>query len=428
MAGAFTDLGSSFKELYPQEVVKPMVNDEAPFRKELKRAVPSRYQVSEGLVTFLAETGTISAMGQMADGIALPPSMDRTDVRLVLKPTNFAFAIELGLLTMTAAASNKSAFNGGEIERNTNNAISHLAWFIDSTYTGTHGTGRRARVESDGSNTFVADEPEGVKLLRKGLYLSTRTTDGGATVRDSMDGQRITQIARSTRTVTYGGTDRTLVAGDHIHVVTTTSQTLSSTFANGLRGLVDDATYLTTVHGASRSTYPELKANVFSNGGVARNLTENLLVSSAHEIQEISGKGITHIWTGPGQFEKYLEFIAPDKRIMASVSAPGSRSVGYKENEFKLYVPGADAMLHKSWTIIPGEVYLLNMDHFFHYVSKELGPLDLGGVNMFNLSPGSSTYNASLLGYVLAQENIGCERFDAQGVIRDLRDRQAGTL
>src|SRR6187401_3103445 len=135
MAGAFTDLEGGFKELYPQSVVEPMVNDEAPFRAELKKAVPSKLQVSEGLVTFLAETGGMSPMGQMADGIALPPTMNRVDTRLVLKPTNFAYGIELGFLTRNAANSNRSAFNGGEVQRNTNNAISHLGWFIESTYT-----------------------------------------------------------------------------------------------------------------------------------------------------------------------------------------------------------------------------------------------------------------------------------------------------
>ncbi len=428
MAGAFGDLETGFKELYPQDVVEPMLNDEAPFRAELKKAVPSKFKVSEGLVTFVAETGAMSPMGQMADGIGMPASMNRTDIRLVLKPTNFAYAIELGFLTRTAANSNKSAFNGGEVQRQTDNGISHLGWFMESTYTGTHGTGRRARVLSDGTSNFVADVPEGVILLRDGLNLSGRSTDAGS-ISGSFDNQRISAggINYATRTVTYDGTDRTLTAGDHIHVVTVASQTLTSTFANGLRGLVDDGTYLTTVHGKSRTTYPKLNAHVNSAAGVTRNLSEQLLVQTAHDTMLKSGKGFTHIWAGPGQFEKYLEFVAPDKRTMATVSDPGNRAVGYKKNDFKLYVAGVDAILQRSWTIVPRELYMLNMDYFFRYVSKELGPVsELSGGSMFNLSPGSGTYNASLLGYLVAQENIGCERFDTQAVIRDLKDRYAG--
>lgn len=424
MAGAFTSLTDSFKELYPQSVVESMVNDEAPFRAFLKRKTPAAFSVKEGLVTFLAETGAQQALGQMADGIGLPPAMDRTDVRLQLIPTNFAAAIEIGFLTSSAGNSNKSAFNGGEIQRNTNGAISHLGKFIESTYTGTHGTGRRARVESDGSNNFVAALPEGVKLLRKGYYLSGRSTDAGS-VSGSFDAQRITAITRSTRTVTYGGTDRTLTAGDHIHVVTVASQTLTSTFANGLRGLIDDGTYLGTVHGKSRTTYPELNAQVFSNGGVSRNLTESLLVRAIQDTEEFSGKKITDIWAGPGQFDKYMEFTAPDRRIMATPDNPGDRAMGSKF-KFRVYVGATDAEFHRSFDIVPGELYGLNMDTFFHYVARELGPLDIAGVNMFNLSPGSGTYNASLLGYVLAQENIGCERFDANFVMRDLKDYQKG--
>lgn len=424
MAGAFTDISNSLKEIYPQDVVEPMTNDEAPFRAFLKKRNPTQTkEVTEGLVTFLANVISQPSVGQMADGIALPPTMDRTDVRLVLKPTNFVGSIEVGLLTMNAANSNKSAFNGGELARSTNNAISHTAKFIESTYVGTHGTGRRARVESDGSNNFVAALPEGIRLLKEGYYLSGRSTDAGS-VSGSFDGQRVTALADSTRTVTYGGTDRTLTAADHIHVVTTTSQTLTSTYANGLRGLVDDSTYLTTVHGQSRSTYPKLKSIVNSNGGTLRNLSEQFLVRTAHEIERKSGKKINAIWGPEGQFEKYLEFVAPEKRIMATTSDPGSRPMGYKENTFRLYVPGVDAMFYRSFDIVPREIYLLNMDTFFHYVSKELGPLDIDGT--LHLSPASGGFNASVLGYVAAQENIGCEWFEANGVIRDLKDPFCG--
>jgi hypothetical protein len=424
MAGAFGDISNSMKENYPQEVVEPMTNDEAPFRAFLKKRNPTQTKnVSEGLVTFIANTISQPSVGQMADGIALPPTMDRTDVRMVLKPTNFVGSIEVGLLTMNAANSNKSAFNGGELARSTNNAISHTAKFIESTYVGTHGTGRRGRVEGgDGTNLFVAALPEGLRLLKEGYYLSGRSTDAGS-VSGSFDAQRITKLVDSTRTVTYGGTDRTLTAGDHLHVVTVASQTLTSTFANGLRGLVDDATYLTTVHGQSRATHAKLNSIVNSNGGTLRNLSEQLLVRTAHEVERKSGKKINAIWGPEGQQEKYLEFIAPEKRIITSTNEPGARPLGYKDT-FRLYVPGVDAMFYKSFDIVPRELYLLNMDTFFHYVSKELGPLDIDGT--LHLSPGSGTFNASVLGYVAAQENIGCEWFEANAVIRDLKDPFCG--
>lgn len=424
MAGAFTSISDSLKEIYNQDRVEPMVNVEAPFRAFLKKALPAGAKPTEGLVTFLANTHGNAAVGQMADGIALPPAVDRTDVRLQLKPTTFAGAIEVGLLTMNAANSNKSAFNSGELERNTNDATAFTAKFIEGTYVGTHGTGRRARVESDGSNNFVARLPEGVRLLQENYYITVRTTDGGASVRDSLDGRRISAITDSTRTVTYSGDDQTLVDGDHVHIVTTTSQTLSDTFANGLRGLVDDATYLTTVHGKSRSTHPKLKSIVNSNGGTLRNLTEALLVRTAHEVERKSGKKINAIWGSEGQIEKYLEFVAPEKRIVASVDEPGNRSMGYKEKQLRLFVPGIDAEFHKSYHAVPRELFLLNMDTFFHYVAKELGPLDVDG--MLHLSPASGGFNASVLGYVVSQENIGCEWFEANAVIRDLKDPAAG--
>lgn len=425
-AGAFADITNSIKNVYVDKVVEPMVNNEAPFREFLSKELPAGAKVREGLVTFLANTLSNQALGQMADQGALPPTVDRTDVQLVLKPTIFAGAVEVGFMSMSAVDSNKSAWNGGEFRRQTNDIIANAAKFIESTYTSTHGTGRRARVESDGaSSTFVAALPEGTRLLRENHYISVRTTDGGASVRDSTDGRRITKIDHATRTVTYSGADQTLVAGDHVHVVTETTQTLTNVFANGLRGLIDDGTFLTSPHGASRTTNPKLKANIFSNGGTLRNLTEQLLLRSAHEIQARSGKRITHIWTSEGQIEKYVEFVAPDKRLVVTSKADtGSKATGYREGDLVFYAPGIACELKRSFDIVPRELYMLNVDTLFHYEAKKFGWAT--PEQMLWLSPATAAYKASLLGYMCSVENIGCDWFEANGKIADLKDPAVG--
>lgn len=425
MAGEFEQITGALKIAYADKAVEPMVNAEAPFRKKLSKGVPSGARVSEGIVKFGGNLNPPQNVGQLVDGGTLPAPKERTDVQFQLTPTLFAGSLQIGWISRSAANSSKSAFNRGEVRRRTDEVVQDTAKFIESTYVGTHGTGRRAQVESDGVNTFVASKPVGVRLLRENMYISVRTTDGGATVRDSTDFRKITAIAQSTRTVTYDGADQTLVANDHVHPVVEASQLFTTNpFANGLRGLIDDATYLATLHGLARATYPKLNANVFGNGGVVRNLTEQLLVRACHEIRARSGKRIDEIWTSEGQVEKYIEFVAPDRRYTVSGNGLQGMATGYQEENLVHYAPGIKAAINISFDLVPRELYLLNWSTFFHYVAKELGFVDEG--EMLKLTPASGTYKASFLGYVAAIENIGCDFPLANGVIRDLADPAIG--
>lgn len=426
MAGEFESITNALKIVYAPKVVEAMVNSETPFRRKLGKSLPAGGRVTEGIVKFGGDLNPPQNVGQQVDGGALPAPKERTDVQFQLTPTLFVGGMQVGIITRNAANSGKSAFNGGEVRRRTDEVMEDTAKFIESTYVGTHGSGRRARVETDGTSTFVASKPEGTRLLRENQYITVRTTDGGATVRDSADYRYITAINHGTRTVTYSGADQTLVAADHVHPVVEASQSFTTNpFANGLRGLVDDGTYLATLHGLTRSTYgTKLYAQVFANGGTLRNLSEALLVRACHETRARSGKRVTDIWTSEGQAEKYLEFVAPDRRYNVNGSGTQGMGTGYQEGQMVHYAPGVQANINISFDLVPRELYLLNWDCWFHYVAKELGFVDQG--EMLKLTPTSGAYKASFLGYVAAIENIGCDFPQAQAVIRDLADPAIG--
>lgn len=427
MAGAFADIGASIKEVYSPKLVEPMANNKLKIRPWLKKSLPAgSTHTKGGYLTFVANTIGSQAVAQATDNTDFPSTYDRTDVRLQLKPTAFYGAVGVGMMSLHAVDSSTNSFNKGELARQSNDVIAFLGKFIDSTYAGTHGTGRRARVSADGgANEIVMAKPEGVKLLRPGYLITERTTDGGATVTDSIDNVRITKIVRSSNTITYAGTDRTPVAGDHIHVVTGATQTLTSVFANGFRGLFDDGTFQSSIHGATRSTYaPKLYANVYGNGGTLRNLSEQILLHAAMDTQDVSGKAITDVFGSWGQALKWVEFMAPDKRIQVQGSDEvGSKAMGLKdENDLVFFAPGVRAVFHLSYDIVPRELYLLNSEHVFHYVAAEMGwCTEAGGDGLF-LNPGSSNYKTGIVGYIRAIENIGADWFDCHAVVRDLVD------
>lgn len=426
MAGEFDSITNALKIAYPPKAIEPMVNQETPFRAQLKKLIPAGGRVTEGIVKFGANFNPPQNQGQLIDGGALPAPKDRTQDQFQLTPTIFAAGFQIGWVTRAVGNSNKSAFNGGELRRRTEETIADLAKFMEVNYTSTHGTGRRARVESDGaSSTFVAALPEGTRLLRENQFITARTTDGGATVRDSVDLRSISSINHDTRTVTYSGADQTLVAGDHIHpVVEATQSFVTNPFSNGLRGLVDDATFLTTIHGLSRTTYPKLKANVNANGGTLRNLTESILVRACHNNRARSGKRVTDAWTSEGQAEKYIEFVAPDRRYTVAGKGVQNMGTGYQEGSLVHYYPGGMFELNISFDMVPREIFLLNRDTFFHYLAEDMDWWDEGG--MLKPTPNSTSYKASYLAFVKAIENIGCDMPIGNTVVRDLKDPAIG--
>lgn len=429
MAGEFHNITDALKIAYPPKVVEPMVNEETPFRRQVQKSVPADAKPTEAIVKFGGNLNPPMNFGNTVDGGTLPTPKDRTDVQFQLTPVLFAGAMTLGYITQSAADSNKSAFNGGEVMRRTKETLVDLAKWIERLYVATHGTGRIAQVEANttNANTFTAALPVGTRLIRENMMISVRTTDGGNTVSGTVDNLKVTDVNHSTRVVTFAG-DGThdLTAGHHVYVVVEAAQSFTTNpFPNGLRGLVDDGTFLGTVHGLSRTTFPKLKANVFGNGGTLRNLTEQLLIRACHEIRARSGKRITDIWTSEGQIEKYIEFVAPDRRLVVTGKTDTQNMVtGYKGDELVHYAPGIAAKINLSWDLVPRELYLINWDSFFHYQSKQLGWVVPG--DQLWPTPTSGGYKASYLGYACAIENIGCDFFLANGVIRDLRDPSIG--
>jgi hypothetical protein len=425
--GGFDALSSNLKIVYPSKALEALVNEEAPFRGALKKKTPPGGRVSEGNLKFGAYLNPPQNVGQLADADNLPTPKDRTQIEFTLTPTLFAGTFQIGWVTKAAANSNKSAYNGGELRRRTEETASDLGKFIEQTYAGTHGTGRRATVEAatTASASFVAAEDLGVILLRENFKVSVRTADGGDTVRDSCDNITISSITRSTRTVTLATGTYTLSAGDSVHVVSKGSQTgLSSLSAMGLPGIVDDGTLVGgTFQGiaTARTTYPKLKCIVKDNGGSDRDISEQILVNAVHEVRHISGKRVTDMWSNTGQAEKYIEFVAPDRRYaMPPGGGTTKLSTGYQEGDLVHYAPGVAFKLNISVDMHPGRIYLLCWDTFFHYQAQEMAWWDEG--SMLKPVPTDGGFKAAYFAAMAGIENIGCDMPGVNVLIKDLTD------
>lgn len=423
MAGEFYNNTDSIKILYPTGSLEPVVNEDLVFRPKLKSALPMGSQrMGEGIIRFPAYLSPAQNVGQVADNGTLPTAKDRTERTFELKPVAFAACFQIGW-TMKAAVKAKGGFNGGEQARRTEETANNLGKFIEQTYVGTAGDGIRGYVESDGSNSIKLKLPHGVTLVRDNHVISVRVSAGGG-VRDSLDNRTVTSVDVDNRDVYYNGADQTAVLNDPVYIVTEAAMVLTSVFANGLRGLVDDGVNSQFIHGLDRTTTANIKlrSQVYDPGSL-HNLTEQTLLIMANNIRQYSNKRPETILCGPGQAMKYAEFVAPQRRFPTD-GGPVKPTQGFKEEDLVFYAPGVALRFMISFDVIPRELYLLNWSTFFHYLAQEMDWMDED--SLLKATPTSGGHKASWLAYMGSVENLGNFYPRGNGVIRNARDPLIG--
>lgn len=428
--GGFDQITDALKRRYPQKRIEPAVNVATPFRRQMKRDIPKGTTWNKGgLLFFGANLAPPQNVGVIADGDNLPTPKDRTNVQFQMTAKLMPGTFQIGWLTAQAGNTGENAFNGGELDRRTDETIEDTAKQIERYYTATHGTARFATVNAATTsvNTFVCAQPLGSQLLRENMQISARTTDGGDTARNALDDRKITTIAESTDTVTFDGLPATLVAGDHIHVVTKAAQTSLTTIApQGLAGLIDDGTLVTTIQGLSRTTNPKLNSSIQGNSGTLRDLSEQILVQGVHDVRQKSGKNITDLWWNTGQSAKYLEFTTPDRRYPQTSGGITPLATGYSDDTMVHAIPGGKVKIHEAYDISPRVIYGINWSTMFHYVAQDLDWWDKGGGQLLKPLPVSGGFKAAWFAAVCSMEDIGCDYFRGNVLYKDLKDNLAG--
>lgn len=423
--GAFEDISTEIKDVYPTGTFDGMYNTEAPYRAKLKRN--NDYGLSEGIVKFPLKMNGMHSYKIVADNAAFARGKDPAVLKGELKPETFAATVQIGLKTRDAAKSGKSTFNSGGITADRmETTVAELAKYVNIVYAGSN-RGRIGVVESDGSSAFVAAQPYGVQLFYENQVLEAYSAHEGGSLRDSFSAHRVTDVNFDTRTVTYvkdsDGTtdDRTLVAGDSVYISGTYAQLPVS-----MPDIVDDGTIKTTAFTHSRNTYPKLKANVLGNGGVLRNLSEQLILDAIEAPRKRTGKKITRALSNSGQARKYVEFVAADRRYPGATSGDPRYVVGadVEREALQIVAPGVHCSLEVDRDVSPRSVYFLAWDQFFLY---EAAPPDWI-TEKFELIPTDGGHKAGVLGYYGSKENQGCLMPLSCSRLDDLKDPICGDV
>lgn len=419
-----TILSNEIKDVYPPGTFEPTFRLRAPFRARLRKD-SSFARDAEGLVKYPLKLNGMWSGGIIADNAAFPTPKDPVNIKGQLSPEILAYAIQFGMKTSVAAKSSKSTWNSGGIAADRiEQGAEEMAALINKWYAGTTRS-RLTTVESDGSSNFVAAKPHGTTLIEEGMVLEAYTAHSSGSVRDSFSGHKVTAVDHDTRTVTYinfstGNTDdRTLVAGDSVYIAGTYARSL-----NGLLDAVDDGTNSASWASQSRTTYPKLKSFILSNGGVKRNLSEALMLEACFKVKRHTPKKVTRILSNDGQWRKYLEFVAPDRRFTGATSGAPKYVTGGDENTAAFVAFDTNCTIEVDDDIIPRSMFFLSWDTFFLYEAAPLDWLEEGG--RLKLVPTDGGFKAGFLAYLASVENMGNVMPRANARLDDLNDALCG--
>jgi len=356
------------------------------------------------------------AIGARADGGVLPTAQSQTYVETVI---SYAFNYATIEVTHPAIASSKNKTGAwakvlsSEMEGITRdvavdqNRVSFGWGFgILGTCYATQGGG--------GSLSLVLDPGHQVKV---GMLIDV--WDGLTTATLRLEGLTVSAVVGDTCTID------TLSTWTNGWYVTRHGSCLFSGASSvcyeqmGLMGIIDDqtkssgiGTFVTTLQGIARATYPEWNGNVMegSTPGTARELTSQLLDEAILKPQETSGKKVDLGICTPTQFRRIGDLMVPDRRYTDSTELQG----GFTALKWAGIPIAWDKDCPKDSNGYD-MLFLLNTDELHRYELQDWDWDDEDG-NILHRVETYAKYGATAFYY----GNLGCTDPAAQLVIRDL--------
>lgn len=273
-------------------------------------------------VIFPLHIGRNVGVMSSAEGATLPTAGRQgfTDIHIPLRKT-------VGRINITKDVIDASRTNKGSFKRamqvEMDGLVRDVSDYRNEMLCG-YGTGIIARVSGNpavNATSITLDNPGGftgttnpnrymqpnmvIAAIRAGAIVANTPV----TIASVEEGGGYDQITLAANTADLADDD------DFVRAATTTVTTLDGTDWNqpvmGIFGLVDDSTFVQTLHGVNRTTYPVFRSFVLSAVG-ALSLDA---MQRAFDAAEMKGQGtVTEMWCEHGVRRAYLTLLEADRR------------------------------------------------------------------------------------------------------------------
>lgn len=357
--------------------------------------------------------GRNTGVGAYAEMGAIPEAGQQQYTLKRIPMRYLAARIQLSAQVMRHSQGNRSAFEPAmeaEMRRVANDIRNDMARIIVSD-----GRGVLAFVNGDPSTgtTITVDSPGGVagsqngsRFINPTMRVTFVTPATGAIVGSADEIVGSVPAAGTTFTITSAANtniaDNDYVVKANKSGLTDVSDTSYAKEPMGLRGLNDDGTYVSTLHGVNRTTYPSYQSSVISSVGA---LSADVLQRGIDLADQRGGGSVDKIVWHPSVRRTYITLSDNGRRYMGGdLSRPDVGTVAAKGRELTF---GGIATLTDKYMDY-GIVHLLDTSTLFRFVEVKGEWADEDGSVLKQMGTGSSLQDAYEAYYRIWQ-NFDCD-------------------
>lgn len=433
-----TALAYQFKRVYGNKITDLFSRQVMTYNLFAKSSRKAKVRPGGAGYYFAVRKADNEAVGGRAENTYLPEPIEGAGTQGVITPKLLYAVLRMSGLAIEAGKGDMAAF----VEAQGDATMNSYKALINDMNRQCHGDGygllATLSTTSDTLSTsatwdVTCDNDVGVRYLKPGMivdFFNSTAFDESAVA------SRIASINPNTKVVTmeanasaykayhpltaaqsYTVSAATIASGSFmvrygaraaVHATTNASYEMM-----GLLGMYDDGTLLSAFEGITVATHPQFKANIISNSGVNRELTEDLMLAAMDMTAARSTERAGLIRMGLGQRRKYFALLASDRRY-----SPSDLMGGYERLRFSQ--DGSVQMLVDPHTQ-PNRMFFEPMEIIKRY---ELTPIGWGGFDGSNMH-WRENYDQGTM-FLRTYTNLGVEERNALTLLADLTEPTTG--
>ena len=405
MAATLATIDSYLKEVY-QGRIREQLNDEIVALKRITRSGSGvTNEVGGKYVTFPIHTRRNSGIGSRFENEALPAAgqQGHAAARVGLK---YAY----GGVQLTGQAISLSDTDAKAFAKALDNEVEGLKNDLKKDMNRqVYGSGNGAIAVATGANTGAVVPVADARLFQVGMVVDTQTgntVDNTGLIVASVD------LTAGANTVTFTTTPGTATAAADIIV-----RKGSGVAAGGNRELTGLAAIVSdsgTLYNIDPSVEPEWKANVDSNGGTPRALSEALMIGMTDDIRT-KGGSTSLILQSLGVRRAYFNLLSQLRQTVNTQEFTGGFSgLAFTTDRGEIpVVADVDAPLNKQWYI--------NEDALTYYRDEDWHFIDRDGSMWKQVSDSNGDYDAYYARMVEYHE-LATDRRNTHGLVSDITE------
>ena len=405
MAATLATIDSYLKEVY-QGRIREQLNDEIVALKRITRSGSGvTNEVGGKYVTFPIHTRRNSGIGSRFENEALPAAgqQGHAAARVGLK---YAY----GGVQLTGQAISLSDTDAKAFAKALDNEVEGLKNDLKKDMNRqVYGSGNGAIGVATGANTGAVVPVADARLFQVGMVVDTQT---GTTVDNTNLIVASVDLTAGSNTVTFTTTPGTATAAADI--IVRAGSGVAAAGNRELTGLAAIVSASGTLYNIDPSVEPEWKANVDSNGGTNRALSEALMIQMTDDIRT-KGGSTSLILQSLGVRRAYFNLLSQLRQTVNTQEFTGGFSgLAFTTDRGEIpVVADVDAPLNKQWYI--------NEDALTYYRDEDWHFIDRDGSMWKQVRDSNGDYDAYYARMVEYHE-LGTDRRNTHGLVSDITE------